>query len=315
MNANVASTTAPIENAYAPRVMIMTFGRHTSTVNYTDIKKVRAYMKKKATQGFTIDSVFGMGDESVLITLTKGNHVSYTPGFQYARIHDNYIYAYGTMNSCKNWSAQITIPEHEPEPVQYGVRTIVNGVIEDWTRYDTELDARESAQNIVDADPTGNTHATIIPIMPDGTLGGVLDVIRYEPPTENTDWMFPDDDEPEPTPVNAVEECANICPTAQDAVNIASILDTPIRIITPTHAIEVNWTVCRVKIRRNNRYVRGFIELEDVSFDMDKDGLRISYYEKGINHFDDWFIAWGDIQTITALTSKLDIFRSVKGAN
>ena len=263
MNANSATTNAQTMNTYAPRVMIMTFGRHTSTVNYTDIKKVRAYMKKKATHGFTIDSVYGMGSDSLLITLVKGNHVSYTPGFQLARIHDDHIYAYGTTNSCKNWSGQISIPE--PTPVKYGVRsikdgvvlewetfatiedargyaeddieegatesviiavnrdgslgdvvetirpestptidhyrirTVVKGVIVDGTNEPTELEARTTAQFIVDADPTGNTEAWIIPVMSDRTLGGVLDLICYIDPSEDTDWMFPDDDD-EPTP-------------------------------------------------------------------------------------------------------------------
>ena len=184
-------------------MVVYTYLFRLYTVNYTDIKKVRAYMRKKATQGFTIDSVFGMGDESVLITLAKGNHVSYTPGFQYACIHHDHIYAYGTTNSCKNWSGQISIPEPEPTPVKFGVRTIKNGIVTDWTTFEDELDARTHADCNVQSDWTGETTASIIPIMSDGSLGGIIDRIVYIDPNDGDDWIDSDDDddddEPEPT--------------------------------------------------------------------------------------------------------------------
>ena len=166
-------------NTYAPRVMIMTFGRHTSTVNYTDIKKVRAYMKKKATQGFTIDSVYGMGTDAVLITLIKDNHVSYTPGFQLVRIHPDHIYCYGTKRACKNWNAQIAIPE--PAPVKYGVRTIRNGAVEDWTVCESWTDAYQLACDNIGSDESRQTESVIIAVNRDGSLGDVVETIHPEP--------------------------------------------------------------------------------------------------------------------------------------
>ena len=241
MNANNATTNAQTMNAYTPRVMIMTFGRHTSTVNYTDIKKVRAYMKKKATQGFTIDSVYGMGTEAVLITLIKDNHVSYTPGFQLVRIHPDHIYCYGTKNACKNWNAQIAIPEPTPTIDHYRVRTVVKGVIVDSTNEPTELDARTTAQQIVDADPTGTTEAWIIPVMSDRTLNGVLDVIRYIDPSEDTDSMFPDD---EPTPTVSVDvpiESASI-QTTNTSATMGPIDHDEIRAIMDARAVWLQMT-------------------------------------------------------------------------
>lgn len=325
MNATTASaTTAPTMNAHADRIVVFRYSKRDTHTEFYDRAKLRTYMRRQARDGFKLNSVCYRdtgGEITMYVHIRRVDWIK-TPGEQttnYGRMWDPVMGDGPRIMSVSkrqggSWveSKCVLVPT-APTIDHYRIRTVRQGVIVEGTNQPTELDARTTAQNIVDADPTGETEAWIIPVMSDRTLGGVLDVIRYEPPTENTDWMFPDDDDQDP--INAVEECANICPTARDAVNIASILDTPIRIITPTHVIEVNWTVCRVEIRRNSRYVRGFIELEDVSFDMDKDGLRISYYEKGINHFDDWFIAWGDIQTITALTSKMDIFKSVKGAN
>ena len=115
----------------------------------------------------------------------------------------------------------------EPTPTidHYRVRTVVKGVITEGVNEPNELEARTTAQFIVDADPTGNTEAWIIPVMSDRTLGGVLDVIVHIDPSEDTDYMFPDD---EPTPTVSVDapiESASIQTTNTSTIT-RSILET-----------------------------------------------------------------------------------------
>ena len=169
-------------------------------------------MKKKGSQGYRVTECVILS-RTVFVTISNcSDGVARTPGYQRVmscRHNDGngWIDGYDLvhMRTSKLGTAYLYVawgPKHptpEPTPVKYGVRTIKNGIVTDWTTFDDELDARTYADCNVQSDWTGETTACIIPIMSDGSLGGIIARIVYIDPNDGDDWIDSDDDDDEPT--------------------------------------------------------------------------------------------------------------------
>ena len=70
-------------NTTAPRTVYITcFGRRYSNVQYDDMKKVRAYMKKKGSQGYRVTECVILS-RTVFVTISNcSDGVARTPGYQ-----------------------------------------------------------------------------------------------------------------------------------------------------------------------------------------------------------------------------------------
>lgn len=260
MNANVASnTTAPTTTA--PRtVYIYCFGRRMSTVRYDDMNKIRAYMKKKATQGFTIINICIKKVCAFVDIAPTNDHISATPGYQ---------------------------------RIKHAWRNIGGEMVETYDLY-----------------------KPIICSAYGWHYDSVAWTFVHTPITATIQYDAPIGPEPEPTPINAVEECAKYCPTAIDAVKVAMTLDAPISIrtgIKSFHIVPNGDGSALGSIIYHGTYAHGGIDLRTLNaVDIRENGVALQYTEEDGTP-DELFIHAVTIKSITALNTGRDIF--VRGAN
>ena len=263
MNANNATTNAQTMNA--PRtVYIYCFGRRMSTVHYDDMDKIRAYMKKKATQGFTIINVCIKKICAFVDIAPTNDHISATPGYQ---------------------------------RIKHAWRNIEGKMVETYDLY-----------------------KPIVCSAYGWHYDSVAWAFVHTPITASVQYDAPIGPEPiqatESEPINAVEECANICPTAIDAVKVAMTLDAPISIRTGIKSFEIvpngNGSASG-RIIYHGTYAHGGIDLGTLNaVDIREHGVALQYIEEDGTP-DEFFIQAVTIQSITALNTGRDIF--VRGAN